>query len=146
MNSIIKLARNATIPSSALHSQFRAIMAKPRQIQYDMRTILPSFVRPGMTEYERHTLVKTSAVELAVLTWPPGSGTKWHGHDGQVASFAVLSGELVEIIRGHDGQLAKFLHKPFDVAQINDDIGTHVMMNPGVLYVHTLHLYTKINE
>ncbi|MGH8934183.1 MAG: cysteine dioxygenase [Egibacteraceae bacterium] len=51
------------------------------------------------------SLALTGGVELWLLSWMPGQGTKPHDHGGASGAFTVLLGQLTEDYRRRDGSI-----------------------------------------
>ena len=57
---------------------------------------LHTLVDLGATERRWLRLDATAHLEIWLLTWPPGSSTGWHDHDGSEGAFLTVRGALTE--------------------------------------------------
>jgi len=86
-------------------------------------------------------LALTGGVEVWLLSWLPGQGTKPHDHGGAAGSFAVLTGEVQEEHRYPGG--------PIGVRrlQVGDGLGfggdrAHIVRHTGIGPAATVHAYS----
>lgn len=86
-------------------------------------------------------LALTEGIELWVLTWLPGQGTKPHDHGGAAGSFTVLRGELSEEYRYPGGPIRQRTHVT------GDGIGfgagrAHQVTGAGTEAAASIHAYS----
>lgn len=71
---------------------------------------LHTLVDLGAAERRWRRLDATAHLEIWLLTWPPGSSTGWHDHDGTEGAFLTVRGALTETSwadeDAHDRELA----------------------------------------
>lgn len=86
-------------------------------------------------------LALTEGVELWLLSWTPGQGTRPHDHGGAAGSFAVLLGEITEDHRYPGGAIRTARHKAG--ASVAFGPGrAHVMHNTGRSNAASVHAYS----
>jgi hypothetical protein len=89
--------------------------------------------------YER--LALTDQVEVWLIGWWPGQGTRPHDHGGASGAFTVLDGRLAETYR--DGPTP--LRRTVVAAGAGSAFGPerlHVVQNPGVAVATSVHAYS----
>lgn len=84
----------------------------PNQLRYLTSTVVAELMAPllDMLQFVPDQrwwarLALTGGVELWLLSWMPGQGTKPHDHGGASGAFTVLLGQLTEDYRGRDGSI-----------------------------------------
>ncbi|MCX2732320.1 cysteine dioxygenase family protein [Saccharopolyspora sp. NFXS83] len=83
----------------------------------------------------------TSGVELWLLSWAPGQGTKPHDHGGASGSFAVLFGEVREDYRYPAGPIREAHHGTG--SSIGFGAGrAHQVRNTSAVNAATVHAYS----
>ncbi|MDQ3406253.1 MAG: cysteine dioxygenase family protein [Actinomycetota bacterium] len=86
-------------------------------------------------------LALTSEIELWLLTWLPGQGTKPHDHGGAAGAFSVLLGDVAETFRYPAGPIRNHLH--VTGAAVGFGGGrAHQMQNLGRVPAATIHAYS----
>ncbi|MEZ0114830.1 hypothetical protein ABH920_008865 [Catenulispora sp. EB89] len=86
-------------------------------------------------------LALTRGVEVWLLSWLPGQGTRPHDHGGAAGSFAVLTGEVQEEHRYPGGPIG--VRK----LQVGDGLGfggdrAHIVRQTGIGPAATVHAYS----
>lgn len=86
-------------------------------------------------------LALTAGVELWLLSWAPGQGTKPHDHGGASGAFSVLFGELTEKYRYPSGPVR---HARRGVgASVGFSQGrAHQVTNSGTVNAASVHVYS----
>jgi hypothetical protein len=120
----------------------------PSQLRHLTRTLaldhaeqLRAMVR--YTEPQRWwtRLALTRGVEVWLLSWLPGQGTKPHDHGGAAGSFTVLTGEVVEEHRYPGAEIGVRGLRAGQGLGFGGD-RAHVVRNAGVRPAATVHAYS----
>lgn len=83
----------------------------------------------------------TDEVELWLLSWLPGQGTRPHDHGGATGSFSVLSGELAETFRYPAGPIRNALHRTGSSVAFGAG-RAHQVENVGTRMAVSVHAYS----
>jgi hypothetical protein len=86
-------------------------------------------------------LALTSGLELWLLSWLPGQGTRPHDHGGASGSFTVLLGELAENYR-YPGRPIGDNHFGTGAALGFGPHRAHQVHNPGTVAAASVHAYS----
>ena len=86
-------------------------------------------------------LALTRGVEVWLLSWLPGQGTKPHDHGGAAGSFTVLTGEVVEDHRYPGAEIGTRNLRTGQGLGFGGD-RAHVVRNAGVRPAATVHAYS----
>ncbi|GLY71136.1 cysteine dioxygenase [Amycolatopsis taiwanensis] len=86
-------------------------------------------------------LALTTGVELWLLSWLPGQGTRPHDHGGAAGAFTVLSGSLSENYRYPGGPI-RHAHRHQGAAVGFGAGHAHQMTNRGHLPASSVHAYS----
>ncbi|MBW8804861.1 MAG: cysteine dioxygenase [Catenulispora sp. 13_1_20CM_3_70_7] len=86
-------------------------------------------------------LALTRGVEVWLLTWLPGQGTRPHDHGGAAGSLTVLTGEVLEEHRYPGSPIGKRLLRTGQGLGFGGD-RAHVVRNAGRLPAATVHAYS----
>ncbi|RJQ69957.1 cysteine dioxygenase [Pseudonocardiaceae bacterium YIM PH 21723] len=86
-------------------------------------------------------LALTEGVELWLLSWTPGQGTKPHDHGGAAGAFTVLQGSVRESYRYPTGPI-RTAHR-----RLGSGVGfgggrAHLVQNLGTVNAATVHAYS----
>jgi len=86
-------------------------------------------------------LALTRGVEVWLLSWLPGQGTRPHDHGGAAGSFTVLTGEVVEEHRYPGGPIGTRRLRGGQGLGFGGD-RAHVVRNASLLPASTVHAYS----
>jgi Cysteine dioxygenase type I len=89
------------------------------------------YLRLALTEY----------VEVWLLTWTPGQGTRPHDHGGAAGSYTILDGELTETWRDGTGPSRRAVRTPGGGSAFGSE-RVHVVRNQGGLNATSVHAYS----
>ena len=86
-------------------------------------------------------LALTRGVEVWLLSWLPGQGTKPHDHGGAAGSFTVLTGEVVEEHRYPGAAIGRRTLRTGEGLGFGGD-RAHLVRNAGIRPAATVHAYS----
>jgi predicted metal-dependent enzyme (double-stranded beta helix superfamily) len=86
-------------------------------------------------------LALTELVEVWLLTWTPGQGTRPHDHGGASGSYTVLDGVLTETWRDGDGPSRRAV-RPQGTGSAFGAERVHVVRNEGLGNATSVHAYS----
>ena len=86
-------------------------------------------------------LALTEQVEVWLLTWTPGQGTRPHDHGGASGSYTVLDGVLTETWRDGDGPSRRSV-RPQGTGSAFGPQRVHTVQNRGLRNATSVHAYS----
>ncbi len=86
-------------------------------------------------------LALTDDVEIWLLTWTPGQGTRPHDHGGASGAYTVLRGEVTEAWRDGTGPSRRG-RRPVGSGSAFGPDRVHVVRNDGTLDAASVHAYS----
>jgi predicted metal-dependent enzyme (double-stranded beta helix superfamily) len=86
-------------------------------------------------------LALTTQVELWLIGWAPGQGTRPHDHGGAAGAFTVLDGTLAETYRDGGAPVTHDLVTALGGSTIGRE-RVHQVANPGQLNATSVHAYS----
>jgi predicted metal-dependent enzyme (double-stranded beta helix superfamily) len=86
-------------------------------------------------------LALTAQVEVWLLTWTPGQGTRPHDHGGASGSYTVLDGALTETWRDGTGTSRRAVRPQRTGSAFGPD-RVHVVQNRGSRDATSVHAYS----
>ncbi|HEV7654103.1 MAG TPA: cysteine dioxygenase family protein [Mycobacteriales bacterium] len=86
-------------------------------------------------------LALTQYVEVWLLTWTPGQGTRPHDHGGAAGSYTVLDGVLTETWRDGSGPSHRAV-RPHGTGSAFGPERVHVVANRGLRDATSVHAYS----
>ena len=120
----------------------------PRQLRDLTRAIVAGHAAPlraaaRYTEPDRWwtRIALTQGVEVWLLTWLPGQGTRPHDHGGAAGSFAVQDGSVTEDHRYPGGPIRNRTLTAGHAIGFGGD-RAHVVRNSGTRPAATVHAYS----
>jgi hypothetical protein len=94
---------------------------------------------PAQRWYAR--LALTEQVEVWLIGWSPGQGTRAHNHGGAAGAFTVLAGGLTETYRDGAGPVHRTLIDARGGSAFGPD-RLHLVENPGRVDATSVHAYS----
>lgn len=87
-------------------------------------------------------LALTEHVEVWLLTWTPGQGTRMHDHGGAAGSYTVLDGVLTETWTDGPGQPVHRAVRPHGTGSAFGPERVHRVQNRGLRNATSVHAYS----
>jgi cysteine dioxygenase type I len=112
-----------------------------RAVSAELRDPLLGILRFASPDRWWTRLALTEEVEVWLLSWLPGQGTRPHDHGGAAGSFTVLTGELAETYRYPSGPIRNLLHTTGSALGFGSG-RAHRMQNLGPARASSVHAYS----
>jgi predicted metal-dependent enzyme (double-stranded beta helix superfamily) len=160
MTTVLPSAADLTVPAAPyLHTGLAAVSPlagaladRAHWSAADLRRLTDLLVRtaPGTLRLTaRHDpdhrwylrLALTTQVEIWLIGWAPGQGTRPHDHGGASGAFTVLDGTLAETYRDGGAPVTRDLVTPPGGSTFGPE-RLHQVANPGHLDATSVHAYS----
>lgn len=94
--------------------------------------------------YKRNLVARNKYIEIFVMCWKTGQGSKFHKHPDNGCIMMILDGELTEEFKNNKNTIIRN-YKKNDCNYIDNNMGIHRVFNNSYQDTISLHIYSPPN-